>query len=43
VVEAMKMQHELTAGASGTVSRLAVKLGDQVVTRQLLVELKLAG
>ena len=37
VVEAMKMQHEMTAGASGTVARLAVKPGDQVVTRQLLV------
>jgi geranyl-CoA carboxylase alpha subunit len=43
VVEAMKMQHELTAGASGTVARLAVKPGDQVATRQLLVELTLAG
>jgi geranyl-CoA carboxylase alpha subunit len=43
VVEAMKMQHELTAGASGTVARLVVKPGDQVATRQLLVELKLAG
>ena len=43
VVEAMKMQHEMTAGASGTVARLAVKPGDQVATRQLLVELKLAG
>ncbi|MFZ1102270.1 MAG: biotin carboxylase N-terminal domain-containing protein [Hyphomicrobiaceae bacterium] len=40
VVEAMKMQHEMTAGASGTVARLAVKPGDQVATRQLLVELK---
>ena len=43
VVEAMKMQHEMTAGASGTVARLAVKAGDQVATRQLLVELKPAG
>ena len=43
VVEAMKMQHEMTAGASGTVARLAVKLGDQVATRQLLVELQLDG
>jgi geranyl-CoA carboxylase alpha subunit len=40
VVEAMKMQHEMTAAASGTVARLAVKPGDQVATRQLLVELK---
>jgi geranyl-CoA carboxylase alpha subunit len=43
VVEAMKMQHEMTAGASGTITRLAVKPGDQVATRQLLVELKPAG
>jgi len=43
VVEAMKMQHEMMAGASGTVARLAVKPGEQVATRQLLVELKLAG
>jgi geranyl-CoA carboxylase alpha subunit len=43
VIEAMKMQHEMTAGASGTVARLAVKPGDQVATRQLLVELKPAG
>jgi geranyl-CoA carboxylase alpha subunit len=43
VVEAMKMQHEMTAGASGTVARLAVKTGDQVAARQLLVELKPAG
>jgi geranyl-CoA carboxylase alpha subunit len=43
VVEAMKMQHEMTAGASGTVARLAVKPGDQVATRQLLVELKAVG
>ena len=40
VVEAMKMQHEMTAGCAGTVARLAVKPGDQVANRQLLVELK---
>ena len=40
VVEAMKMQHEMTAQAAGHVVRLAVKPGDQVATRQLLVELK---
>jgi geranyl-CoA carboxylase alpha subunit len=39
VVEAMKMQHEMTAQAAGRVTRLAVKPGDQVATRQLLVEL----
>jgi geranyl-CoA carboxylase alpha subunit len=43
VVEAMKMQHEMAAGANGTVTRLAVKPGDQVATRQLLVELKPAA
>ena len=43
VVEAMKMQHEMTARRRGTVARLAVKPGDQVATRQLLVELKPAG
>jgi acetyl/propionyl-CoA carboxylase alpha subunit len=43
VVEAMKMEHEMTAGAAGTVARLAVKPGDQVATHQLLVELKPAG
>src|SRR5204863_689464 len=42
VVEAMKMQHEMTAQAAGRVARLAVKPGDQVATRQLLVELTLA-
>jgi geranyl-CoA carboxylase alpha subunit len=40
VVEAMKMQHEMTAGASGTVARLSVNPGDQVAAHQLLVELK---
>ena len=43
VVEAMKMQHEMTAGATGTVVRVAVQAGDQVATRQLLAELKPAG
>jgi biotin carboxyl carrier protein len=43
VVEAMKMQHELTAQVAGRVARLAVKTGDQVATRQVLVELKPIG
>ena len=43
VVEAMKMQHEMTAGCAGTVTRLAVKPGDQVANRQLLVELRPAS
>ena len=40
VVEAMKMQQVMSAQAAGHVVRLAVKPGDQVATRQLLVELK---
>jgi geranyl-CoA carboxylase alpha subunit len=43
VVEAMKMQHEMSAGSNGTVVRLAVKPGEQVATRQLLVELEPSG
>jgi len=43
VVEAMKMQHELTAGCAGTLTRIAVKPGDQVATRQLLAEIKPSG
>jgi len=41
VVEAMKMQHEIVAHAGGRVARLAVKVGDQVANRQILVELTL--
>ena len=37
VLEAMKMQHEITADRDGTVELLAVKVGDQVATRQVLV------
>ena len=43
VVEAMKMQHEMTAGMAGKVGRIAIKPGDQVATRQLLVELAPPG
>jgi geranyl-CoA carboxylase alpha subunit len=43
IVEAMKMQHEMTAQVPGRVARLAVKAGDQVAARQLLVELKTSG
>jgi geranyl-CoA carboxylase alpha subunit len=43
IVEAMKMQHEMTAQVPGRVARLAVKPGDQVAARQLLVELKASG
>jgi geranyl-CoA carboxylase alpha subunit len=40
VLEAMKMQHEITAERDGTIDKVLVKPGDQVATRQLLVELK---
>jgi len=39
VLEAMKMQHEICAERAGTIDKVLVKLGDQVATRQLLVEL----
>jgi geranyl-CoA carboxylase alpha subunit len=41
VLEAMKMQHEINAERDGTIDKILVKPGDQVATRQLLVELKL--
>jgi geranyl-CoA carboxylase alpha subunit len=40
VLEAMKMQHEISAERDGTIAKILVKPGDQVATRQLLVELK---
>jgi len=40
VLEAMKMQHEISAERDGTVDKVLVKPGDQVATRQLLVELE---
>jgi geranyl-CoA carboxylase alpha subunit len=40
VLEAMKMQHEISAERDGVVEKVLVKPGDQVATRQLLVELK---
>ena len=39
VLEAMKMQHEICAERPGTIDKVLVKPGDQVATRQLLVEL----
>jgi biotin carboxyl carrier protein len=41
VLEAMKMQHEISAERDGMIDKILVKPGDQVATRQLLVELKL--
>jgi geranyl-CoA carboxylase alpha subunit len=43
VLEAMKMQHEIVAERDGLVDKILVKAGDQVATRQLLVELKADG
>jgi geranyl-CoA carboxylase alpha subunit len=39
ILEAMKMEHELRAGATGTVESVSVKPGDQVALRQTLVTL----
>jgi len=40
VLEAMKMQHEIAAERDGVVDKVLIKPGDQVATRQLLVQLK---
>ncbi len=37
VIEAMKMEHEISAGIDGTVAEVAVAEGDQVSPRQLLM------
>jgi geranyl-CoA carboxylase alpha subunit len=39
ILEAMKMEHEIKAGADGTVDEVRVAVGDQVDARQLLVVL----
>ena len=39
VLEAMKMQHEVTAQRDGTLAQVAVREGDQVATRQLIAAL----
>ncbi len=39
VLEAMKIEHEIRAGAEGTVAGVAVAEGEQVAARQLLVEI----
>ncbi len=39
VIEAMKMENELTAPRAGTVSRVRVAVGDQVEGKTVLVEL----
>jgi len=43
VVEAMKMEHALTAPFAGTVADLAVRTGDQVVVDQMLAVVTAAG
>ena len=40
VLEAMKMQHEICAERDGVIEKILIKPGDQVATRQVLVELK---
>ena len=40
VLEAMKMQHEISTERDGAIDKVLVKPGDQVATRQLLIELK---
>lgn len=39
VVEAMKMQHQITAAVSGVVDAVAVKAGEQVKNRQVLLNI----
>jgi geranyl-CoA carboxylase alpha subunit len=43
ILEAMKMEHRITAPRAGVIGRLLVRAGDQVTTRALLVELSDAG
>jgi len=43
ILEAMKMEHEITAKNNGTVKTVGAKADDQVSTRALLVELELEG
>ena len=40
ILEAMKMEHELRAATDGTIDNIAMKPGDQVAMRQLLVTVK---
>ena len=39
ILEAMKMAHQLKAGVSGTIEEISVELGQQVKTRQLIVQI----
>jgi biotin carboxyl carrier protein len=40
VIEAMKMEHRLTAPATGAVRAVHVRTGEQVAARRVLVELE---
>jgi len=40
ILEAMKMQNEITTGVSGTVKKIAVKSGDSVTKDELLMEIE---
>jgi geranyl-CoA carboxylase alpha subunit len=40
ILEAMKMEHELRAATDGIIDNIAIKPGDQVAMRQLLVTVK---
>ncbi len=43
VLEAMKMEHQLKAGISGVVESVKTSIGEQVSSRQVLVEIKPQG
>ena len=43
VLEAMKMQHQIKANVAGTIETVAVKEGDQVSGRALLIMVKADG
>jgi len=43
VLEAMKMEHAVTAGGPGTVAEVAVAEGDQVETGRILVVVEADG
>jgi geranyl-CoA carboxylase alpha subunit len=40
VLEAMKMEHPLKAGIDGVIKHIQVSLGDQVKSRQILLEVE---
>lgn len=43
ILEAMKMENEIKAAGSGTVSKIFVKTGDSVEKNQPLIEIKASG